>query len=459
MRTRHVLIVAALGVAGATPSLNADFTGTIYAHGYFVEANDGGSNFDGYVVDVYAMFDEDTNTVLAFSGLEDVNLGTTYWHSATGSGWLPSNDPSGRTDARDHADSFVSIGGTLPGNPEPIQPGSNNTQLDPNFGGNNAAGPGPSGGWYNSVPTRNQGVAMPQPALQGELGVFLGRFALETNTLFTLAGSTAILTWNNGPNTKVQSPTVDIIEYVGEDCNQNGVGDWNDIATGHSEDCNNNTIPDECEYGEVILVSDHDGMPTSADPIEIETYTSESTLSTPNIRIDAKGGFGGETELLYVKLDGVTIETLLADEDGSNCFFETRDFNVDLTHWNNAGLDGSRIVSVYASSDVNPEYCGDDLVDVTITMYNDASDCNENGVSDSCDIADGKLDDNDNGIPDSCDLARGDLDLDGCVGGGDMGVLLSLWGFPDPPIGDLDGDGVIGGGDLGILLGNWDLCP
>ena len=40
-----------------------------------------------------------------------------------------------------------------------------------------------------------------------------------------------------------------------------------------------------------------------------------------------------------------------------------------------------------------------------------------------------------------------------------MGVLLSLWGFPNPPIGDLDGNGVIGGGDLGILLGNWNICP
>ena len=88
-----------------------------------------------------------------------------------------------------------------------------------------------------------------------------------------------------------------------------------------------------------------------------------------------------------------------------------------------------------------------------------ALDCNGNQVPDFCDIADGKFDDNDNRIPDSCDLARGDLDLDGCVGGGDLGVLLSLWGFPDPPIGDLDGDGVISGGDLGILLLNWERCP
>ena len=33
------------------------------------------------------------------------------------------------------------------------------------------------------------------------------------------------------------------------DCNQNGISDDIDIATGFSEDCNGNNTPDECEVG------------------------------------------------------------------------------------------------------------------------------------------------------------------------------------------------------------------
>lgn len=39
------------------------------------------------------------------------------------------------------------------------------------------------------------------------------------------------------------------------DCNANGVGDSADIAGGFSEDCNQNLVPDGCEFGDV----DHDG--------------------------------------------------------------------------------------------------------------------------------------------------------------------------------------------------------
>lgn len=53
----------------------------------------------------------------------------------------------------------------------------------------------------------------------------------------------------------------------------------------------------------------------------------------------------------------------------------------------------------------------------------------------------------------------GDLDGDGEVGGGDLGLLLSVEGdCPStvPCLGDLDGDGEVGGSDLGVLLANWE---
>ncbi|MCH2162373.1 MAG: hypothetical protein MK085_10935, partial [Phycisphaerales bacterium] len=87
-------------------------------------------------------------------------------------------------------------------------------------------------------------------------------------------------------------------------------------------------------------------------------------------------------------------------------------------------------------------------------------DCNLNSIPDACDIADGtELDANDNGVPDTCDLLLGDLNLDGCIDGGDLGLLIAFWGFTNPPIGDLNQDGFINGADLGLLLFYWAPCP
>jgi hypothetical protein len=55
-----------------------------------------------------------------------------------------------------------------------------------------------------------------------------------------------------------------------------------------------------------------------------------------------------------------------------------------------------------------------------------------------------------------------DFDLDGTVGGTDLGALLAEWGTSDPqPRTDLTGDGVVNGEDLGALLASWggESCP
>jgi hypothetical protein len=76
-------------------------------------------------------------------------------------------------------------------------------------------------------------------------------------------------------------------------------------------------------------------------------------------------------------------------------------------------------------------------------------------VPDGCDIASGAEDEDGDGTPDSCEYARGDFDLDGVVGGSDLGLLLALWAEVNPPIGDLNEDGVVNGADLGLLLNSW----
>ncbi|MDA0975536.1 MAG: hypothetical protein O2927_06175, partial [Planctomycetota bacterium] len=90
------------------------------------------------------------------------------------------------------------------------------------------------------------------------------------------------------------------------------------------------------------------------------------------------------------------------------------------------------------------------------------SDCNENGVPDECDIADGlEGDANGNGIPDSCEGCVLDLDGDGVVGPGDLAIVLASWsvgGGCDPCGGDVNGDGVVDAGDLAAVLAAWGPC-
>ena len=48
-----------------------------------------------------------------------------------------------------------------------------------------------------------------------------------------------------------------------------------------------------------------------------------------------------------------------------------------------------------------------------------------------------------------------DFNGDGEVSGGDLGMLLAMWGTAD---GDLNGDGTTSGADLGLLLSSWGPC-
>ena len=58
-----------------------------------------------------------------------------------------------------------------------------------------------------------------------------------------------------------------------------------------------------------------------------------------------------------------------------------------------------------------------------------SSDGHASNILDSCDadIDGDKADINENGIPDSCELAQGDLNLDGCINGSDPGLLILNW--------------------------------
>jgi hypothetical protein len=63
-----------------------------------------------------------------------------------------------------------------------------------------------------------------------------------------------------------------------------------------------------------------------------------------------------------------------------------------------------------------------------------------------------------NGLVAAADTCEADLDGDGIVGGSDLGVLLTYWGFQGGVPADLNGDGVVDGADYGLLLSAWGPC-
>ena len=92
------------------------------------------------------------------------------------------------------------------------------------------------------------------------------------------------------------------------------------------------------------------------------------------------------------------------------------------------------------------------------------SDCNANGLLDSCEIAAGwAVDANGNGILDICESGLtncpADFNQDGSVNAADIAQILNAWGpAPGLPGLDLVPDGVINGADLAALLSAWGPC-
>jgi len=206
MRTQ---LFAGIGLATAiTAGASADFTAAM-TNGYNVSVTDFfGNSIDLYVMDMYLMSDDANDVLLNVYNMNMSGPGTFYQAVASPT-WTPSYAAGGPfdTDAAARGDSFVTIGTSdadISGG-NPIQPGTNGTALDPNFGGGTA--PGANAGWYTSDPAAATGAVTDTVIGQG---VFIGRFAVETSDAFALSGSLAA-TWNQGLGTAGEQGTVDII--------------------------------------------------------------------------------------------------------------------------------------------------------------------------------------------------------------------------------------------------------
>ncbi len=169
-------------------------------------------------------------------------------------------------------------------------------------------------------------------------------------------------------------------------------------------------------------------------------------------------------------------------------------FRFDETHWNEEAKitstdiqDGDLLgwsVSLNGDTAVIGAFRDGDagLDSGSAYIFGGLSDCNDNGVLDLCDIADGTSKDaNGNGIPDECEFSAdltGPLGVpDGCVDAFDLGAMLGAWcsavNDPNPPsppcenctpanlaVADISGaanvpDGCVDAFDLAKLLAEW----
>ena len=200
------LIGSGLAMAVAAAA-SADITGA-YVVSYEVTTEDfGGASVNVFVQDLYLSSDDGADVALNVYNMDTssaANAASSYFQSATSTGWLAQN-AGGIFDnaALRLADSFVTIGGMAQNTllPEQAPGAGSGTGLDPNFGGNTAAAPGALAGWYNGSPPNLNGqvgsVARPDESFG--LGVMVGRFA--TSDARDLQGTTLEVTWNQGLGT------------------------------------------------------------------------------------------------------------------------------------------------------------------------------------------------------------------------------------------------------------------
>ena len=262
----------------------------------------------------------------------------------------------------------------------------------------------------------------------------------------------------------------DYTELAGHDCNANGIHDCTDSLAGNIEDCNNNGLGDSCEKQLQVLASSGQVGPIGALTPRVFTVSSAVEALEPDavtIRIRARGDFSGGLEYIRVRIGSTFDRNALGGTVDCGAGTPWQEFTMSATAFNQSfEPDGSLRVRLDPSTAVDSNLCPEGTwVEVQLSYLGARStDCNLNGVMDTCEIADGlTVDINHNGVPDTCETpftaCPGDFDGNNTVSGSDLGALLGSWG-PCPPgaVGDMDSNGVVNGADLGALLGAWGSC-
>ena len=300
-------------------------------------------------------------------------------------------------------------------------------------------------------------------ALDGETAI-IGAAQAELIGLHT-AGAAYIITLGEFTDCNANgfADDCDIEAGFSLDCNDNGVPDECDIAMGNAEDCDDDGVIDDCGSRTPVSITSPVLQPLDQQ-ILLDWIATDLPVRLGDVRVvlEASGDLNGAGEWLRLSLTGEFIFDFF-ELTGSDCGnLDMEQFALGRHDFNGLvnGTNQAR-VTIEPSEGVAGAECDGSFVIVRYEYdtIGPLIDCNDNGMPDSCDIANGDAKDaNGNGIPDECDVL-GDIDGDGIVGGGDLILLLGAWGACDDcgacPA-DLDGDCTVGTADLILLLGNWE---
>jgi hypothetical protein len=187
---------------------------------------------------------------------------------------------------------------------------------------------------------------------------------------------------------------------------------------------------------------------------------------TPTLTIEAQSDLSAPNEFIAVRIDGGPAQNYFV-ATGSDCpatpDVALRTFT--LAEFNALISDGSLHINCDASGSVNSTVCQSGGVRLRLAYQSSESesDCNDNGVFDACEIAEGsEYDCNGNGVLDSCDIDSG-LALD-CNGNGKPDSCDISSGTST----DLDGNGVpdecagqfvVGGSGFATMQAAIDVAP
>ena len=193
----------------------------------------------------------------------------------------------------------------------------------------------------------------------------------------------------------------DIASGIAKDCNTNGIPDSCDIATGAANDCNLNGIPDSCDI--VTGAANDCNANAVPDSCDITTgVAKDCNLNTIPDSCDIATSVAKDCNLNTIP-DSCDIATGVAKDCNANGIPDSCDIATDFAKdCNTNGIPDTCDIATGFANDCNlngiPDTC-----DIATGV---AKDCNANGIPDSCDIATGVAKDcNLNGIPDTCDIA------------------------------------------------------
>jgi predicted outer membrane repeat protein len=197
------------------------------------------------------------------------------------------------------------------------------------------------------------------------------------------------------------------------DCNSNGIHDACEVAAGQLTDCDSDGIPDICEGATAVGLASP-LMPFSGSLAAEHTFSALPRVAggQPALRIEATADLGGATDGIIVTLDGGSGQTFFVT-DGTDCPASPNAATISLTpaQMNALVADGALTVRISGFGVVNSASCPTDggvRVRLDYLGLPAASDCNGNGLLDSCEVGTGATPDcNGNGVPDSCDIASG----------------------------------------------------